>query len=154
MTLQDIQSTRTQYLSTLKKLDSYPFLIRAESKFNQNSRNFTLIRAIITGSFTPAISSRATSTPSMPNVGGSSRDRPTPKSTKFWIRNEKGVQYYFGQMDAGENVSVRMELKRLRVLLDQVIENRLSNPEQERQKVDEEILDIVTKSTYGGERQR
>ncbi|GEQ72968.1 hypothetical protein JCM33374_g6656 [Metschnikowia sp. JCM 33374] len=281
MTLQDIQSTRTQYLSTLKEIGFLPFSYRSseESKFNQNSRNFTLIRAIITGSFTPQLARVQLPDPKYAQtlVGAVEIDADA-KSTKFWIRNEKYIDQCNnketinempatrafihpsslvfsdsgagaslpniedltledGSLDMGKvrqqydmtpsakynstamhkapfvvytssnetsklflrditptttvgallfggeisfDVSTNLSsgkrcpgivldkwmpvrtwckngvlLKRLRVLLDQVIENRLSNPEQEKAEgADEEILDIVAKALTVETRQR
>lgn len=104
LTLQDIQSARAQYLLTLKEIGFLPFSYRSteESKFNQNSRNFTLIRAIITGSFTPQLARVQLPDPKFAQtlVGAVEIDADA-KLTKFWIRNEK----YIDQCNNEEKVS-------------------------------------------------
>lgn len=104
LTLQDIQSARAQYLLTLKEIGFLPFSYRSntESKFNQNSRNFTLIRAIITGSFTPQLARVQLPDPKYAQtlVGAVEIDADA-KLTKFWIRNEK----YIDQCNNGETIN-------------------------------------------------
>ncbi|OBA19673.1 P-loop containing nucleoside triphosphate hydrolase protein [Metschnikowia bicuspidata var. bicuspidata NRRL YB-4993] len=106
LTLQDIQSTRTQYLLTLKEIGFLPFSYRSnvEGKFNLNSKNFTLIRAIITGSFTPQLARVQLPDPKYAQtIVGAVEIDADAKLTKFWIRNEK----YIDQCNNGESVSER-----------------------------------------------
>lgn len=95
LTLQDIRSNRTQYLLTLREIGFLPFSYKAESsqKLNRNNENYILIRAIITGSFTPQLARVQLPDPKYAQtlVGAVEID-PDAKQTKFWIRNEKYIE--------------------------------------------------------------
>lgn len=97
MTLQDIQSNRAQYLLTLKEIGFVPFDYlkdKQEGKLlNKNNESFDIIRAIITGSYTPQISRVQLPDPKYAQtlVGAVEMD-PDARKTKFWIRNEKYIE--------------------------------------------------------------
>lgn len=103
LTLQDIQSTRTQYLLTLKEIGFVPFGYSSDkkSKYNENNSNHTIVRAVITGSFTPQLARVQLPDPKYAQtlVGAVEID-PDAKMTKFWIRNEK----YIEQVNAGGSI--------------------------------------------------
>ncbi|SGZ49548.1 CIC11C00000004207 [Sungouiella intermedia] len=95
LTLQDIQSTRAQYLLTLKEIGFVTFGYSADRKnrYNENNSNYTIVRAIITGSFTPQLARVQLPDPKYAQtlVGAVEID-PDAKLTKFWIRNEKYIE--------------------------------------------------------------
>lgn len=94
LTLQDIRSNRAQYLLTLREIGFLPFSYKPESsnQFNRNNENYTILRAIITGSFTPQLARVQLPDPKYAQtlVGAVEID-PDAKQTKFWIRNEKYI---------------------------------------------------------------
>lgn len=95
LTLQDIQSTRAQYLLTLKEIGFVAFGYNPNKKdrYNVNNANYTIVRAIITGSFTPQLARVQLPDPKYAQtlVGAVEID-PDAKLTKFWIRNEKYIE--------------------------------------------------------------
>lgn len=95
LTLQDIQSTRTQYLLILKEIGFIPFRYSSDtkSKYNENNTNYTIVRAIITGSFSPQLARVQLPDPKYAQtlVGAVEID-PDARLTKFWIRNEKYIE--------------------------------------------------------------
>lgn len=95
MTLQDIRSNRVQYLLTLKEIGFLPFnyVQHENDKLNLNSENYSILRAIITGSFTPNLARVQLPDPKYAQtlVGAIEID-PDAKQTKFWIRNEKYIE--------------------------------------------------------------
>lgn len=94
LTLQDIRSNRAQYLLILKEIGFLPLSYSShnQGKFNRNNENFTIIRAIITGSFTPQLARVQLPDPKFAQtlVGAVELD-PDAKQSKFWIRNEKYI---------------------------------------------------------------
>lgn len=105
MTLQDIQSNRTQYLLTLKEIGFVPFNYlkdKPEGKLlNRNDENFDIVRAIITGSYTPQLARVQLPDPKYAQtLGGAVEVDPDAKKTKFWIRNEK----YIAEVNDGPEV--------------------------------------------------
>lgn len=100
LTLQDIQSNRSQYLLTLKEIGFLPLRYTASDKnrYNENNANYTIVRAIITGSFTPQLARVQLPDPKYAQtLGGAVEIDPDAKMTKFWIRSEK----YIDQCNAG-----------------------------------------------------
>lgn len=93
LTLQDIQSNRSQYLSTLKEIGFLPLKYNLQSKVNNNNTNYTIVRAIITGSFTPQLARVQLPDPKYTQtLGGAVEIDPDAKMTKFWIRSEKYIE--------------------------------------------------------------
>lgn len=95
LTLQDIRSNRSQYLLILKEIGFLPlsYNFHNKDKFNRNNENFTVVRAIITGSFTPQLARVQLPDPKFAQtiVGAIELD-PDAKQSKFWIRNEKYIE--------------------------------------------------------------
>lgn len=90
MTLQDIGSTRSQYLLILKEIGFVPFGYRKPQ--NETKSNFQLIRAIITGAFSLQLSRVQLPDPKYAQtLGGAVEMDPDARQTKFWIRNEKYI---------------------------------------------------------------
>lgn len=95
MTLQDLQSTRTQYLLTLKEIGFLPFNYKVDdkSKLNANNDNYTIVRAIITGSFTPQLARVQLPDPKYAQtLAGAVEIDADARATKIWIRNEKYIE--------------------------------------------------------------
>lgn len=95
LTLHDIQSTRTQYLLTLKEIGFIPFNYRVDdkSKHNVNNENYTIVRAIITGSFTPQLARVQLPDPKYAQtLAGAVEIDPDARASKIWIRNEKYIE--------------------------------------------------------------
>ncbi|KAK6462404.1 P-loop containing nucleoside triphosphate hydrolase protein [Scheffersomyces coipomensis] len=93
-TLNDISSTRVQYLSFLKDMGFIPIDYSSDHSYlNRNNNNFSIIRSIITGSYYPQIARVQLPDPKFfkSSVGSVAID-PEAKQTKFWIRNEAFVE--------------------------------------------------------------
>ncbi|CAI5758201.1 unnamed protein product [Candida verbasci] len=83
-TINDIKSTKAQYLSLLQDLGF------VDNNSNINNKNYSLIRAIISGSFYPQIARVQLPNPKFfKSAQGSIEIDPEAKSIKYWIRNEK-----------------------------------------------------------------
>lgn len=95
LTLHDIQSTRAQYLLTLKEIGFVPFNYKVDdkSKHNANNENYTIIRAILTGSFSPQIARIQLPDPKYAQtLAGAVEIDPDARASKIWIRNEKYIE--------------------------------------------------------------
>lgn len=94
LTLKDIASTRAQYISILKDQGFVPFSYQLKNEsdcfqnLNRNKENFSLISAIITGSFYPNIARVQLPDPKyfQSSAGAVELDADV-RQTKFWIRN-------------------------------------------------------------------
>lgn len=93
LTMNDISSTRIQYISIMKELGFVPYNFNLKNNsndvLNRNNDNFSVIRAIITGSYYPQIARAQLPDPKYFKslVGAVSID-PDAKQTKYWLRNE------------------------------------------------------------------
>ncbi|CAK7902310.1 putative ATP-dependent RNA helicase YLR419W [[Candida] anglica] len=93
LTLKEIATTKNQYVSILQDIGFVPLKYRADDlKLNKNNENYSIIRAIITGSFYPQLARVQLPNPKFlkSSVGSVAVD-PDAKETKFWIRNETYV---------------------------------------------------------------
>ncbi|EGW31793.1 uncharacterized protein SPAPADRAFT_141206 [Spathaspora passalidarum NRRL Y-27907] len=102
-TLNDITSTRSQYVSLLKDLGFIPIHYKPrESKLNRNENNSFIIRAIITGAFYPQVARVQYPDPKyFKSAQGSIAMDPDARSIKFWVRNEE----YMKQMESDKEVN-------------------------------------------------
>lgn len=111
--LQEIQSTRTQYVLILKEIGFLPFKYhkdKLEGKvLNKNNDNFDIVRAIITGSFTPQLARvQLPDAKYAQTLGGAVEIDPDAKKTKFWIRNEKYIEEILDSKESKELPATRV----------------------------------------------
>lgn len=93
----DIQSTKMQYISLLQEIGFVPLGYKKShssyQSLNRNNENYSVIRAIITGSFYPQIARVQFPDPKyFKSSSGAVAVDPDAKQTKFWIRNEQYVE--------------------------------------------------------------
>ncbi|RLV94925.1 putative ATP-dependent RNA helicase [Spathaspora sp. JA1] len=102
-TLNDITSTRSQYVSLLKDLGFVPIHYKStESKLNRNGNNSFIIRAIVTGAFYPQVARVQYPDPKyFKSAQGSIAMDPDARSIKFWVRNEE----YMKEIDQGKDIN-------------------------------------------------
>ncbi|ODV84397.1 hypothetical protein CANARDRAFT_8750 [[Candida] arabinofermentans NRRL YB-2248] len=97
LTMNEIQSTRVQYISTLKDLGFIPLDYSPSSasfkRLNRNSFNFRILNSLITSSSYPQIARVQLPDPKYiaTSVGSVQLD-PDAKKIKFWIRNEEYIK--------------------------------------------------------------
>ncbi|KAG0677570.1 hypothetical protein C6P42_000829 [Pichia californica] len=100
--MNDIESTRLQYLNNMKEIDFIPFNYDSSNKFNdknnneefnkfnRNSENMSIVKSILTASLYPQIAMVE-----LPNIkyaqsiGGAIALDPEFKKIKYWTRNEE-----------------------------------------------------------------
>ncbi|KAG7810598.1 hypothetical protein KL921_003093 [Ogataea angusta] len=104
LTMNEIQSTRTQYISALQDLGFIPMdYLRSKSSIilNKNSANYQILSSLICSSAYPQIARVQYPDPKyMASVAGSISLDPDAKSIKFWIRNEKYIKNHDDQLPA------------------------------------------------------
>lgn len=102
LTLNEITSVRSQYLSLLKDIGFVPLSYHSRNKsdalyisLNKNQDNFSIVSAIITGAFYPNIARVQLPDPKyfQSSVGSVEID-PDIKQTKFWIQNKEFVEQF------------------------------------------------------------
>lgn len=85
-TIKDITSTRSQYLSLLTELGFVPR--KYQESDNKNSTNWSLVRAIVAGSFYPQIARVQYPDPKyFKSSSGSVEIDPDARQIKFWTKN-------------------------------------------------------------------
>lgn len=102
LTINEITSVRSQYLSFLKDTGFVPFTYHSRNTsedlyklLNKNQDNFSIVSAIITGAFYPNIARVQLPDPKyfQSSVGSVEID-PDIKQTKFWIQNKDFVEQF------------------------------------------------------------
>ncbi|KAG2736322.1 hypothetical protein G9P44_000412 [Scheffersomyces stipitis] len=118
ITLNDISSTRVQYISLLKDLGFVPHGYSHRNHnvdfnfLNRNNENFGVIRAIITASFYPQIARVQLPDPKyVKSAVGSVAVDPEASLTKFWVRNEE----YVDLVESNKNLGDVLPANRARV---------------------------------------
>lgn len=113
LTVNDISSTKSQYVSLLQEIGFVPLGYKRSSPdfqtLNRNNDNFAVIRAIITGSLYPQIARVQLPDPKyFKSASGSIAIDPDAKQTKFWIRDEE----YVDLIDKEESVEGKLPANR------------------------------------------
>lgn len=106
LTMTVIQSTRQQFISTLKDLGFIPFNYSSTSEsykyLNRNKGNTNILNALIASSSYPQIARIQLPDPKyMASSSGAVALDPDSKNTKIWIKNEE----FFDKYNNGEDVS-------------------------------------------------
>lgn len=104
--MNDIESTRSQYLNNIKELGFIPFSYDSKNtndsghtKFNRNNENINMIKSILTASLYPQIARVELPDAKYTQVnGGAVALDPEFKKIKYWTRNER----YKKLLEAGE----------------------------------------------------
>lgn len=88
--MNDIESSRSQYLSNLKDIGFVPLGYHdQEELFNRNNENYTIIRAILTSASYPNTARiEFPDTKYLQTIAGAVELDPDVKKIKYWIRNE------------------------------------------------------------------
>jgi len=100
LTLKEIASTRTQYVSILKDIGFVAINYNPKNtshenykSLNRNNENYSIVRAIITSAFYPQIARIQLPDPKyVQSLVGAVEIDPDAKQTKFWIRNENYIE--------------------------------------------------------------
>lgn len=118
MKVQDIESTRVQYLNLLKDLGFVPFNYSTKSEshrmLNRNANRDNIVRAIITTAFYPQIARVQLPNPKfLQSSSGAVAKDPEAKNTKLWIRNE----IYIEKLRENDEVGVKEHLPATRAFM-------------------------------------
>ncbi|KAK6205586.1 P-loop containing nucleoside triphosphate hydrolase protein [Scheffersomyces amazonensis] len=143
-TLNDISSTRSQYISFLKDMGFIPIDYESnqdlskKSYLNRNSNNFSIIRSIITGSYYPQIARVQLPDPKFfkSSVGSVAID-PEAKQTKFWIRNEAFIE----KIDQNQSVGELLPATRSLLFSNSVVFDNYSPDNEASQRLLQEVID-------------
>lgn len=109
--LQEIRSNRAQYLLTLKEIGFIPFSYEFDpgNKFDENNENMTILKAIITGSFTPQVARvQLPDTKYAQTLVGAVEIDSDARQTKFWIRNDKYINQIYSEKPVDEKPALRV----------------------------------------------
>lgn len=112
LTLKEIASTRSQYISILKDIGfvalNYSSKLTGDNAYkylNRNCENYAIIRAIITAAFYPQIARVQLPDPKyVQSLVGAVEVDPDAKQTKFWIRNENYIDKINNNMDPKDSL--------------------------------------------------
>lgn len=109
--MNDIESTRSQYLNNLKEIGFIPFDYNFKDyrndKLNRNNCNINMIKSIITAALYPQIARvELPDTKYAQSSGGAIALDPEFKKIKYWCRNEK----YSRLLDRGEIGTIKEEI--------------------------------------------
>lgn len=110
LTLKEIASTRTQYISILKDIGFVAINYNPRNtnneghkSLNRNNENYSIIRAIIASSFYPQIARVQLPDPKyVQSLVGAIEIDPDAKQTKFWIRNENYIDNVKNGVEASD----------------------------------------------------
>lgn len=86
----DINSTRTQYLTTLQSIGLIPIdYVITDPYYNRNNNNFQILRSLVSSSSYPNIARvELPDTKYLQTIAGSVELDPDARKVKYWIRNE------------------------------------------------------------------
>lgn len=92
--MNDIESSRTQYLNNLKDIGFVPLAYHDEDEqFNRNNDNYSIIRAILTSASYPNTARiEFPDTKYLQTIAGAVELDPDVKKIKYWIRNEASLK--------------------------------------------------------------
>ncbi|KAG7665716.1 uncharacterized protein J8A68_000736 [[Candida] subhashii] len=96
-TMNEISSTRSQYVSLLMDLGFVPLHYKRSGEqyqqLNRNCKNYPMIRSIITGAFYPQVARVQFPDPKFfKSAQGSVAIDPDAKKIRFWVRNEQYIE--------------------------------------------------------------